>query len=109
MKENIRNIFRASCFRKKYKNFFRKNISGLMPRSVLGSSTIDYWRFWFCKKKVLLNLINHHFYIDKISLCSKDLYEVKHQLLISKSQGVGLKYSNDSKAFIEYSKNMDGI
>ena len=37
--------------------------------------------------------------IDKIYLYSKDPYEAKQQLLIKKSEGVGLKYCNDFQGF----------
>ena len=40
---------------------------------------------------------------------AKDPSEAKYQLLINKREDVGLKHYNDSKAFIEYSNNMDGI
>ena len=40
---------------------------------------------------------------------AKDPSEAKYQLLINKHEDVGLKHYNDSKAFIEYSNNMDGI
>ena len=33
----------------------------------------------------------------------------KNQLLINKKQSTGLKYLNDSKAFIEYSNDVDDI
>ena len=39
--------------------------------------------------------------IDKIYLYAKYSNEIKHQLLINKSEKVGLKPCNDSKAFIE--------
>ena len=42
-------------------------------------------------------------------LYAKDPYETKYQLLINKRESTGLKYLNDSKAFIEYSNNMDDI
>ena len=32
-----------------------------------------------------------------------------HQLLINNREGTGLKYLNDSKAFIEYSNDMNDI
>ena len=40
---------------------------------------------------------------------AKDPYEAKYQLLISKRERIGLKHFNDSKAFIEYSNDMDNI
>ena len=42
-------------------------------------------------------------------LYSKDPYEAKYQLLINKRESTGLKYLNDSKAFIEYSNDIDNI
>ena len=57
----------------------------------------------------MLNLINHESDINKISLYAKHPYEAKHQLLINKRESTGLKNLNDSKAFIEYSNDMDDI
>ena len=54
-------------------------------------------------------MINHQPDIDKIYFYAKDPYEAKYQLLINKRESTGLKYLNDSKAFIEYSNDMDGI
>ena len=42
-------------------------------------------------------------------LYAKDQCEAKRQLLINKEESTGLKYLNDSKAFIEYLSNMDDI
>ena len=39
----------------------------------------------------------------------KDPYEAKYQLLINKRECTGLKYLNDSKAFVEYSNDMADI
>ena len=61
------------------------------------------------KTIALLNLINHESDIDKIYLYAKDPYERKYQLLINKTESAGRKYCNDSKAFIEYSNDMDNI
>ena len=61
------------------------------------------------KLNSLFNLTIHEPDIDKIYLYTKDSYEAKHQLLINKMQSTGLKHSNDSKAFIEYSNDMDDI
>ena len=61
------------------------------------------------KTNVFLNLINHKPDIDKIYLYAKDPCEVKYQLLIEKRENTGLKYLNDSKAFLEYSNDMDDI
>ena len=57
----------------------------------------------------LFNLINQHLYIDKINLYAKDLYKGKYQLLVNKQESIGLKHSNDSKAFVEYSNDTDSI
>ena len=61
------------------------------------------------KTNALLNLINHKLDIDKIYLYAKYPYEAKYQLLIIKRESTGLKYFNDSKAFVEYSNDMDDI
>ena len=42
-------------------------------------------------------------------LYAKDPYEAKYQLLINKRKVTALRYLNDSKAFIEYSNDMDNI
>ena len=55
------------------------------------------------------DLINNEPCIDKIYLCAEDPYKVKLQLLINKRENRGLKYFNDSKAFIEYSNDMNDI
>ena len=47
--------------------------------------------------------------IEKKVLYAKDPGESKYQLLINKRESTGLKYFNDSKAFIEYSNDMDDI
>ena len=57
----------------------------------------------------MLNLINYEPGIDKVVLYGKDPYEAKYQLLINKRESTGLKYLNDSKAFIGYSNDMDDI
>ena len=54
------------------------------------------------KSKSLFNLKNQQQAIDKICLYAKDPYEVKYQFVIDKQ-------SNYSKAFIEYSSDMDYI
>ena len=60
-------------------------------------------------ENVLLYLISHDPDVDKIYLYGKDPFEVKYQLLINKIKNTSLKYLNDSKAFIEYSNDMDDI
>ena len=54
------------------------------------------------KSNALLNLINHEPDSDKIYLYPKDPYEPEYEFLINKRESTGLKYFNDSKAFIEY-------
>ena len=55
----------------------------------------------------LFNLISHQLDINKNYLYAKDLYEAKYQLLINKKEITGFKHLNDSKAFIEFSNDMD--
>ena len=59
------------------------------------------------KTNALLNLINHEPDFDKIYSYAKDPYEAKYQLLINKRESTGWKYLNDSKAFIQYSNDME--
>ena len=61
------------------------------------------------KTNALLNLINNYPDIDKIYFYAKDSYEAKYQLLIKEREITQLKYLNDSKAFVEYSSDMDDI
>ena len=61
------------------------------------------------KTNSLFNLISQQLDIDKIHLYAKDPYEAKYQFLINKRASTGLKHFNDSKAFIEYSNDMDDI
>ena len=61
------------------------------------------------KTNELMNLINNQPDIDKIYLYSNDPFEAKYQLLINKRKSTRLKYSNDSKAFIEHSNDMDNV
>ena len=61
------------------------------------------------KTNALFNPIGHQSDIDKIHLYGKDRYDAKYQFLINKREGAGLKYFNDSKAFIEYSNDMVDI
>ena len=57
----------------------------------------------------MLNLTNHQPHTNKIYLYAKDPYEAKYQLLINKKESSELKQLNYSKAFIEYSNDMDDI
>ena len=59
------------------------------------------------KTTTLLNLKNREPDIDKIYLYAKEPQEAKYQCLINKRENTGLKYLNDSKAFTEYSNDMD--
>ena len=64
------------------------------------------------KTNPLLNLIKEkdsHNLIDKIYLYLKDINKSKYQFLIKKREGTGIKHSNGSKAFIEYSQYMDDV
>ena len=61
------------------------------------------------KTNALLNLINLEPDIDNIYLYAEDPYEAKYQLLINKRENANLRYLNDSKTFIEYSNDMNGI
>ena len=70
---------------------------------------INSWSSGSRKTSAFFNLINNEPDIDKICLYGKDLYKAKYQLLINKRESTGLKYLNDSKAFIEHSNDMDDI
>ena len=61
------------------------------------------------KTNALLNIIHHEPDTDKIYLFPKDLNKAKSKYLINKQESRGLKYLNDSKAFIEYSNDMIDI
>ena len=61
------------------------------------------------KTNTLLNLINEQKDIDKIYLYAKDLSESKYEYLIKNRENAGIKYLNDSKAFIECSNTMNDI
>ena len=61
------------------------------------------------KTNSLFNLLNQQLHVDKIHLYAKYLYKAKYKSLINKRESKGLKDFNDSKAFIEYSNDMDTI
>ena len=61
------------------------------------------------KTNLLFNLINQQPDIDKIYLYPKDLNEAKYRFIIKTREDVGTKHFNYSKAFIEYSNDMDHI
>ena len=52
------------------------------------------------KTITLLNLINEQKDIDKIYLYAKDLSKPKYEYLIKNRENAGIKYVNNSKAFI---------
>ena len=56
-----------------------------------------------------MNLIENQSDIDQIYLYAKDPHEAKYQCLINIREKVGLKHFNDSKAFIEYSNDMQDV
>ena len=61
------------------------------------------------KTNTLLNLINEQNDIDKIYLYARDLNEPKYKIFIKKREDAGIKYLNDSNAFIECSNSMDDV
>ena len=61
------------------------------------------------KTNSLFNLISQQPVIDKMYLYTKDPYEAKYKFLINKRESTESKHFNDSKAFIEYSNDMDDI
>ena len=61
------------------------------------------------KTNSLFNLISQQPDIDTICLFAKDPYKTKYQLSINKGESTELKHLNDSKAFIEYSNDIDDI
>ena len=61
------------------------------------------------KTNSLFNLIIHQTDIDKMYLQAKDPHKAKYQILINKQESTGLKHLTDSKAFTEYSNDVDDI
>ena len=57
----------------------------------------------------MFGLKNQQPNIDEIYLNAKDPYKAKCQFLINKQESARLKHLNDSKAFIEYSNDMENI
>ena len=55
------------------------------------------------------NLISHQSDTDQICLYAKDHYEAKYKFLINKWKKTCSKLFSDSKAFLEYSNDMDNI
>ena len=60
-------------------------------------------------KTNLFNIKNQQPDIDDIYLYAKDPYERKYQFLVDKRESASLKHFNDSKAFMEYSNDIDDI
>ena len=58
------------------------------------------------KTNALFNLINNQLDIDKMYLYAKDPYKRKYQYLINKREKVGLDHFKDTRAFMEYSNDM---
>ena len=63
----------------------------------------------FGKTNSLFCLTIHQPNIGKMCLYGKDPYEAKYQLLINKWESTGFKHLNDSKAFVEYTNDMDDV
>ena len=61
------------------------------------------------KTNSLFDLINMLPYTDKTYLHATDPYEAIYLFLINKWESTGLKHFIDSKAFIEYSNDVDDI
>ena len=61
------------------------------------------------KTNSLFDLINPLPYTDKTYLHATDPYEAKYLFLINRWESTVLKHFNDSKAFIEYSNDVDDI
>ena len=59
-----------------------------------------------CSNK-FFNLRIHYPNVNEICLYAKDQYEGKYPLLVKKHKGAGLENYNDTKAFIEYSNDMN--
>ena len=55
------------------------------------------------------NVASHLSEINKIYLYAMGPFEAKYQLLNNKRESIGLKGFNDSRAFIEYSNDMNDI
>ena len=61
------------------------------------------------KTNLLFNVVSQQLNFDKIYSYAKDPYEEKYQFFINKRETTRLKHLNDSKAFIEYPKDMNDI
>ena len=65
------------------------------------------WRSGSSKTDSLFNRIIQQPDIDKIYFYVKDPHEAKYQFSINKQESTGLEHLNDSKAFTEYSNDID--
>ena len=70
---------------------------------------MNNWRLLICKKNSLVNLISHQLDTDKIYLYDEVPYEPKYQLLINKHKNKILNHLNYSKAFIEFSNDLNEV
>ena len=61
------------------------------------------------KQILYLHLINNLHPIDKIYFYANDIHEPKYEYLINKREQAGIKNLNDTKAFIEYSDDMENV
>ena len=61
------------------------------------------------KTNALFNWISQQGNIDKIYLHAKDLIEPRYEFLIKRKEDEGMKYLNDSKAFIDCSNTTDDV
>ena len=57
----------------------------------------------------MINLINEQNDIDKIYLYARDLSEPKYEYLIKKREDAGIKFLNDSGAFVQCFNSMDDV
>ena len=70
---------------------------------------MNNWRLLICKKNSLVNLISHQLDTYKIYLYDEVPYEPKYQLLINKHKNKILNHLNYSKAFIEFSNDLNEV
>ena len=61
------------------------------------------------KENSISNLVSCQRDINKLYLYTREPYEGNYQLAINKRTNIGLKHFNVSKAFIEYSNDVNDI